>query len=114
MRPVNLGSLLLSSGIALGEMVGIGGPAFAEVTIAPDTLPVDSQVVTESPTPDTALYRIQGGTAAGGNLFHSLQTFRLSPEETARFEPGSGIERIITRVLGTDRSLLDGRLSRPG
>jgi filamentous hemagglutinin family protein len=110
MRPVNLGSLLLSSGIALGEMVGIGGPAFAEVTIAPDTLPVDSQVVTEFLAPETPLYRIQGGTVVGGNLFHSLQTFRLSPQETARFEPGSGIERIITRVLGSDRSVLDGRI----
>ena len=94
----------------LAQAWSVGLPAVAEVTIAPDTLPLDSQVVTESPTPDTALYRIQGGTAAGGNLFHSLQTFRLSPQETARFEPRSGIERIITRVLGADRSVLDGRL----
>ena len=101
--------LVWFSSIAGLLAVGLGPPAFAEVTIAPNTLPIDSQVVTEFSTPQT-LYRIQGGTVAGGNLFHSLQAFSLTPQETARFEPGSGIERIITRVLGLERSVLDGRL----
>ena len=90
-------------------------PSRAEVVSAPNTLPIDSQVQIEAGNnPNQTIYHIQGGSAAGNNLFHSLQTFRLSEQETAIFEPENHIQRIITRVVGSERSFLDGTIQTLG
>jgi filamentous hemagglutinin family protein len=90
-------------------------PSRAEVVSAPNTLPIDSQVQIEiGNNPNEAIYHIQGGSPAGHNLFHSLQTLRLSNQETVIFEPENHIQRIITRVVGSERSFLDGTIQTLG
>ncbi len=52
------------------------------------------------------------GMLAGGNLFHSFQTFNLTPGESARFTTSSpGITNVISRVTGGDASNIYGRIS---
>ncbi|MBE9040293.1 filamentous hemagglutinin N-terminal domain-containing protein [Oscillatoriales cyanobacterium LEGE 11467] len=72
--------------------------------IVPDTtLPENSIVNIEG-----ELQRITGGTAAGGNLFHSFEQFNVRTGETARFETSPTIDNIITRITGGQTSNIDG------
>ncbi|NEO87659.1 MAG: CHAT domain-containing protein [Spirulina sp. SIO3F2] len=54
------------------------------------------------------LYRIQGGTQAGANLFHSFENFGLSNGEIANFLSNPSITNIFGRVVGGDPSVIDG------
>ncbi|MGB0560319.1 MAG: CHAT domain-containing protein [Spirulinaceae cyanobacterium] len=53
-------------------------------------------------------YHIQGGTQAGANLFHSFQEFGLSAQEIANFWSDPTVVNIFGRVVGGDRSIIDG------
>lgn len=78
--------------------------------IVPDaTLPISS-VVTQS----EAIYEITAGTVNGRNLFHSFDEFSLPDGQVAFFNNESTIDRIITRVTGGDRSIIDGILQANG
>ncbi len=57
---------------------------------------------------------ITGGTQAGGNLFHSFQTFGVDTGATVTFvDPG--VQSIITRITGDNASFIDGLLeTSPG
>ena len=79
-------------------------PVGAEIT--PDNTLPNNSVVTPAEENTT---RIQEGTQRGGNLFHSFQEFSVESGNTARFEHGSGIENIITRVRGS-ASNIDGTI----
>lgn len=111
-KPDHVGrGFLVTFGGWLGMPWILGGTiVLAQVTPAPQTLPLDS-VVDVQPQPNGNLYRIGGGSAAGANLFHSLDTFSLGAQDQAVFEHGAGIERIITRVVGSEGSFLDGTIT---
>ncbi|NEQ44736.1 MAG: filamentous hemagglutinin N-terminal domain-containing protein [Leptolyngbya sp. SIOISBB] len=86
-------------------------------------LPGWSQTITiDGTTPTTQLNggatctgncTITGGTAAGGNLFHSFTRFGVDPGATVTFTD-PGVQNIITRVTGNTLSVIDGLLAVNG
>ena len=95
-------------------LLGYLWPSLAEAQaiaqITPDgTLPNNSIV-----TPDGNVIRIEGGSQAGGNLFHSFSEFSIPTGTEAFFNNSLNIENIITRVTGGQLSNIDGIISANG
>ncbi|MEM9908085.1 MAG: S-layer family protein [Cyanobacteria bacterium P01_D01_bin.44] len=53
---------------------------------------------------------VTGGTASGGNLFHSFSEFSPTSGSTALFQVAPDIANIITRVTGGQISTVDGMI----
>jgi filamentous hemagglutinin family protein len=81
-------------------------------SIVPDnTLGAESSIV----TPNVVINgvpsdRIGGGATRGSNLFHSFQEFNIGEGRGAYFSNPTGVKDIFSRVTGTNRSEIMGRL----
>ncbi|MGD1852056.1 MAG: filamentous hemagglutinin N-terminal domain-containing protein, partial [Cyanophyceae cyanobacterium] len=95
---------------------GLGGlvvaPALAQVApIVPDqALPTPSQVTTPRPN----VIDIRGGTQAGGNLFHSFQSFTVPDAATASFLVPTDVQRVLARVSSGEPAMVNGTLRMSG
>ena len=90
------------------------------------TLPGLDRPVTAQIVPDRSLSNpstvnindnisvIEGGSAVGGNLFHSFEQFSVTNGAEAFFNNALSVENIISRVTGRQISNIDGRLRANG
>jgi filamentous hemagglutinin family protein len=98
--------------LALIETVVIssGEQTFAQSKIVPDnTLNIESSKVINNSS-GLPIENIDGGAQRGINLFHSFREFNVGEGKAVYFTNPAGIENIISRVTGSDRSEIFGKL----
>ncbi|TAF56827.1 MAG: filamentous hemagglutinin N-terminal domain-containing protein [Oscillatoriales cyanobacterium] len=109
---VNQGLVVPMTLAAFAVTVSSSPPAQAQ--IIPDTSLPNPSIVTDL---DRQLQRIEGGTVAGSNLFHSFAQFNQSGDlagSTVRFESDVMIANIFARVTGGNGTTIDGLLQTSG
>ncbi|WP_413167263.1 filamentous hemagglutinin N-terminal domain-containing protein [Capilliphycus salinus ALCB114379] len=101
-------NLLLKS-LTILPVLGIFSSAATAQVIPDQTLPNNTTV-----TPEGNIFRVEGGTQAGGNLFHSFQDFSIQTGSGVFFNNAVDIQNIISRVTGGNLSLIDGLIQANG
>ncbi|MEB3293397.1 MAG: filamentous hemagglutinin N-terminal domain-containing protein [Synechococcales bacterium] len=107
--PIGLGCLVLAHGALLqGEA--------AQAQITPDqTLGAERSVIDRNVEIRGALGdRIGGGARRGANLFHSFSEFGVERDQRVYFSNPGGVENILSRVTGSNRSDILGKLGVDG
>ncbi|MBH8564057.1 filamentous hemagglutinin N-terminal domain-containing protein [Nostoc sp. CENA67] len=95
-------------GSATGGVIAFSVNSAIAQVIQDSTLPINSQVTIQE-----NIINIEGGTKAGGNLFHSFEQFSVPDGSTAYFK-NSGVQNIISRVTGKSISNIEGILKADG
>ncbi|MEB3292344.1 MAG: filamentous hemagglutinin N-terminal domain-containing protein, partial [Synechococcales bacterium] len=109
MKAGYFGSLLVF-GAAFG-MTQVGLAQSVPSNIVPDdTLGEERSTLTPAVIKGLPSDQINGGAVRGSNLFHSFQQFNIGEGHGAYFANPVGIENILSRVTGTGRSEILGKL----
>lgn len=94
----------------LGILTALASPATAQTITADGTT---STTLNGGATSCSGSCTISGGIQSAGNLFHSFANFGIDSGATVTFlDPG--VQNILTRVTGGDRSLINGTLAISG
>ncbi|MEP6519533.1 two-partner secretion domain-containing protein, partial [Microcoleus vaginatus] len=97
--------------VAIFGTLLVGGGEIVNAQIVPDnTLGAESSVVTPDVIKGIQGDRIDGGAIRGANLFHSFEQLSVLEGRGAYFTNPTGIENILSRVTGANRSDILGRL----
>lgn len=106
------GYCLLRSLLISGVLLASPLPATAQrVPVADDTLGNERSIVSpDEVIRDVPSNRIDGGARRGANLFHSFREFNIDEGRGAYFSNPDGVENILTRVTGNNRSDILGTL----
>ncbi len=99
---------IINTGVSNLLQESFGSRAYAQ--IAPDTtLGVESSIAT-SEDKGIGSDRIDGGAIRESNLFHSFTQFNVGEGRAVYFTNPTGIENIFSRVTGSSRSEILGKL----
>jgi filamentous hemagglutinin family protein len=107
-------SLLSLGGIILPFWLLNNGMVLAQI-VPDNTLGSEnSMVIPNSNVGGLPADLIEGGATRGGNLFHSFQEFNVEELQRVFFANPTGIENILSRVTGGNRSDILGTLGVDG
>jgi filamentous hemagglutinin family protein len=101
---------LVGSVAIFGALLTVVGESVLAQIVPDNTLGADSSVVTPDVIKGIQGDRIDGGARRDANLFHSFSQFNVGEGRGAYFTNPLGIENILTRVTGANRSEILGRL----
>jgi filamentous hemagglutinin family protein len=101
---------LVGSVAIVGTLLTAVGESVLAQIVPDNTLGVESSVVTPDVIKGIQGDRIDGGATREANLFHSFSQFNIGEGRGAYFTNPLGIENILTRVTGANRSDILGRL----
>jgi filamentous hemagglutinin family protein len=107
-QTVSLFGYGITVSLCLGLVVA-GAPAIAQL-VPDNTLGAESSRVSPGQIREIPNERIEGGAIRGSSLFHSFQEFNVGEGRGVYFANPAGIETILSRVTGTNRSDIFGRL----
>jgi filamentous hemagglutinin family protein len=102
-------AISITLGLATGCLLAPAPPALAQ--LIEDTAPDRALGTTLRTSPTNAQIQfVEGGKTHGINLFHSFQNFNVGANRGVYFANPTGIQNILTRVTGSNRSDIQGTL----
>ena len=101
---------LLTFFCTFGLMTSVRAQIIPDNSLGAETSTVGQPNQPINGIPINQIDQINGGARRGGNLFHSFGEFNVNAGRAAYFTNPAGVENILTRVTGVNRSNILGTL----